>query len=197
MEVFSSIRHFSLVTGHFPMNPSEPQFWMMIASIVIAVCFIVMAIALIAVAMTVRKVIATVQRVEERVDPLITQVNAISVQGKEMSVQFTEVAGNLAVATKHLAESTELIKQEVAELRSIVTHTAIVARDKVELVSDTIDRTHMQVTDTTRFVQHKIVEPAREIAAIMAGVRKGLEVLFAPAPKQLDRVYMDEDMFIG
>ena len=91
----------------------------------------------------------------------------------------------------------ELIKQEVAELRSIVTQTAIVARDKVELVSDTIDRTHMQVTDTTRFVQNKIVEPAREIAAIMAGVRKGLEVLFAPAPKQIDRVYMDDEMFIG
>ena len=57
--------------------------------------------------------------------------------------------------------------------------------------------THGQVVDTTEFVQRKIVEPAREIAAIMAGVRKGLEVLFAPTPKQLDRVYMDEDMFIG
>lgn len=179
------------------MNASDPQFWMMIASIVIAVCFIVMAIALIAVAMTVRRVTATVQRVEERVDPLITQVNAISVQGKEMSVQFTEVATNLAAATKHLAESTELIKEEVAELRSLVSSTALVARDKVEMVSDTIDRTHGQVVDTTEFVQRKIVEPAREIAAIMAGVRKGLEVLFAPAPKQLDRVYMDEDMFIG
>ncbi|MCW5956447.1 MAG: hypothetical protein KIT61_07665 [Pyrinomonadaceae bacterium] len=179
------------------MNASDPQFWMMIASIVIAVCFIVMAIALIAVAMTVRRVTATVQRVEERVDPLITQVNAISVQGKEMSVQFTEVATNLAAATKHLAESTELIKQEVAELRSLVSSTALVARDKVEMVSDTIDRTHGQVVDTTEFVQRKIVEPAREIAAIMAGVRKGLEVLFAPSPKQLDRAYMDEDMFIG
>ena len=179
------------------MNASDPQFWMMIASIVIAVCFIVMAIALIAVAMTVRRVTATVQRVEERVDPLITQVNAISVQGKEMSVQFTEVATNLAIATKHLAESTELIKEEVAELRSLVSSTALVARDKVEMVSDTIDRTHGQVVDTTEFVQRKIVEPAREIAAIMAGVRKGLEVLFAPSPNQLDRAYMDEDMFIG
>lgn len=179
------------------MNASDPQFWMMIASIVIAVCFIVMAIALIAVALTVRRVTATVHRIEERVDPLITQVNAISIQGKEMSVQFTEVAGNLAVATRNLAESTELIKEEVAELRSLVSSTALVARDKVEMVSNTIDRTHMQVTDTTEFVQRKIVEPAREIAAIMAGVRKGLEVLFAPAPKQLDRVYMEEDMFIG
>ena len=179
------------------MNANDPQFWMMIASIVIAVCFIFMAIALIAVAMTVRKITATVHRVEERVDPLLTQVNAISVQGREMSVQFSEVASNLAVATKHLAESTELIKEEVAELRTIVSSTALVARDKVEMVAGTIDRTHMQVTDTTQFVHQKIVEPAREIAAIMSGVRKGLEVLFAPAPKQIDRVYVDEDLFIG
>lgn len=179
------------------MNASDPQLWMMIASIVIVVCFIVMAGALVGVYVVVRRVTATVRRVEERVDPLITQVNAISVQGKEMSVQFSEVAANLAVATRHLAESTELIKEEVAELRTIVSSTALVARDKVEMVSNTIDRTHMQVTDTTEFVQRKIVEPAREIAAIMAGVKKGLEVLFAPAPKQIDRVYVEDELFIG
>jgi uncharacterized protein YoxC len=179
------------------MNATEPQFWMMIASIVIAICFVVMAIAMIAVAVTVRRVTKTVQRVEERVDPLITQVNAIGVQGREMSVHFSEVSANLSTATRHLAESTELIKEEVADLRQIVSSTALVARDKVEMVSQTIDRTHTQVTNTTEFVQQRIVEPAREIAAIMAGVKKGLEVLFAPAPKQIDRVYMDDEMFIG
>jgi glycerol-3-phosphate dehydrogenase len=103
----------------------------------------------------------------------------------------------LSVATKHLAESTELIKEELAELKLLVGETAVTARDKVALVSQTIDRTQMQVVNTTDFVQAKIVEPAREVAAIMAGVRKGLEVLFAPSPKQLDRAYEEEEMFIG
>lgn len=179
------------------MNASEPQFWMMVASIVIAVCFVVMAIATIAIAVIVRRVVATVNRVEERIDPLITKVDAISLQGKEISVHFTEVSSNLSLATRHLAESTEIIKDEVAELRTMVNSTALVARDKVNMVSRTIDRTHDQVTDTTEFVQRKIVEPAREIAAIMAGVKKGLEVLFAPSPKQIDRSYMDDEMFIG
>jgi hypothetical protein len=170
---------------------------MMIASIVIAVCFIVMAIALIAIAVIVRRVIGTVTRLEEQVSPLITKVDAISKQGQEMSVYFTEVSSNLSTASLHLAESTQLIKEEVAELRTIVGSTALVARDKVEMVSHTIDRTHDQVLDTTQFVQQKIVTPAREIAAIMAGVKRGLEVLFAPSPKQIDRVYMDDEMFIG
>jgi hypothetical protein len=156
-----------------------------------------MAIALIAIAVIVRRVVATVKRIEDRVDPLITKVDAISLQGKEMSVYFTEVSSNLSTATKYLAESTGLIKDEVAELRLLVGETALVARDKVDMVSRTIDKTHLQVTNTTEFVQQKIVIPAREIAAIMAGVKKGLEVLFAPAPKQIDRVYHEDEMFIG
>jgi uncharacterized protein YoxC len=179
------------------MNSSDPQFWMMVSSIVIAICFIVMAIALIAIAVIIRRVVTTVRNIEERVDPLITKVDAISAQGREISVHFNEISANLSVATKYLSESTELIKEEVAELRSLVSDTAITARDKVEMVSHTIDRTHMQVTNTTEFVNQKIVVPAREIAAIMAGVKKGLEVLFAPAPKQIDRVYTEEELFIG
>jgi len=179
------------------MSASDPQFWMMISSIVIAICFVVMAIGLLWIAVTVRKVVATVKRVEERIDPLITKVDAMGFQAKEISIHFNEISGNLSAATKYLAESTELIKEEVAELKQLVGETAITAKDKVAMVSQTIDRTHMQVVNTTDFVHAKIVEPAREIAAIMAGVRKGLEVLFAPSPKQIDSVYQDDEMFIG
>ena len=127
----------------------------------------------------------------------IGKVNAISEQGKLISVQFNDISENLATATKYFAESAGLIREEVAELKVLVGQTAIVAKDKVELVSNTIDRTQLQVITTTDFIQKKVVEPAREIAAIMSGVRKGLEVLFAPAPKQIDRVYVDDEMFIG
>jgi methyl-accepting chemotaxis protein len=179
------------------MNVSEPQFWIMIASIVIAICFVVMAIALIVIANIVRKVVGTVNRLEDKVNPLMTKVNLIGEQGKEIAVQFNEVSGHLSTATKHLSESVGLVKEEVVELKALVGQTAIVAKDKVELVSRTIDRTNHQVVTTTDFIQNKVVGPAREIAAVMAGVRKGLEVLFAPAPKQIDRVYTDDEMFIG
>lgn len=179
------------------MNGNDPQFWVMISSIVTAVCFIVMAIAMIVVAVVVRRMVKTVARLEQRFDPLISKVNAMSAQGKEISVHFTEISANLSTATRHLAESTELIKQEVVELKQLVGETAITAKDKVAMVSQTIDRTHDQVVDTTEFVQRKIVEPAREIAAVMAGVKRGLEVLFAPAPKPLDRAYMEDELFIG
>lgn len=179
------------------MNTSDPQFWQMVSSIIIAVCFVFMAIAFLWIAVTVRKVVATVKNVEEKVEPLIRKVDAISAQGKEISVHFTEISANLSTATRHLSESTALIKEEIADLRVLVGQTAVTAKDKVEMVSRSIDKTHSQVLDTTEFVNQKIVVPAREIAAIMAGVKRGLEVLFAPAPKQLDRAYSDDEMFIG
>ena len=169
----------------------------MISSIIIAVMFVVMAVALMWIAITVRRVVNTVNNIEERETPLITKVDAISAQGREISVHFNEISANLSLTTKYLAESTELIKEEIAELRMLVSETAITAKDKVEMVSRSIDRTHGQVMDTTEFVQQKIVVPAREIAAIMAGVKRGLEVLFAPSPKQIDRVYTEDEMFIG
>ena len=179
------------------MNANDPQFWMMIASMVIAVCFIVMAIALIAIAIIIKKVIGTVSRLEKQVEPLITQVNQISVQGAEVAVQFNELSGHLAIASKNFSDSTGLIKEEVAELKQLIGQTAIVAKDKVEIVSAAIDRTQLQVTTTADFIQAKVVQPASEIAAVMAGVRRGLEVLFAPSPKRIDRAYHEDDLFIG
>lgn len=179
------------------MNTSEPQFWMMIASIIIAICFIVMAGALITIAFIIKRVVGTVLRLEEKVEPLIGQVNAMSVQGKEIAVQFNNLSGNLAVASKHFSESAALIKDEVAEIKQLVGITAHEAKDKVALVSQTIDRTQLQVITTADFIQAKVVEPAVEMAAIMAGVRRGLEVLFAPRPKRIDRAYQEDELFIG
>ena len=179
------------------MNTNDPQFWQMISSIVIAVSFVFMAGSLIWIAVTVKRVVKTVKNIEERVEPLIIKVDAISAQGREISVHFNEISANLSTTTRYLAESTELIKEEIAELRQLVSETAVTAKDKVEMVSNTIDRTHSQVLDTTEFVNRKIVVPAREIAAVMAGVKRGLEVLFAPSPKQIDRAYTDDEMFIG
>ena len=129
----------------------------------------------------------SVNRMEAKMEPLIERVSAMSEQGKQMAVQgkliaeqFTAVSGHLSTATQHFSESLAIVKAEVGELKALVSDTAVEARDKVALVSRTIDRTHTQVALTTDFIQSKVIEPARELAAIMAGFRRGLEVLVAP-----------------
>ncbi len=183
------------------MSTNDPMFWIMV---IIAVSFVFIAVAMIALAVFVSRAVKTVNRLEEKIEPLLERVTAISEQGKLVAVQgkliaeqFTVVSGHLSTATGHVSESLAVIKSEIIELKALVSETAVEARDKVELVSRTIDRTHLQVAQTTDYVQSKVIEPAREIAAIMAGFRRGLEVLVAPMPKPINQTYAEDEMFIG
>jgi hypothetical protein len=182
-------------------NTNDPMFWIMV---IIAVSFVAMAITMLCMAVFVSRAVATVKRLEEKLEPLIERLNFVSdqgkqiaVQGKQIAEQFNAVAGHLSTATQHVADSLAIVKVEVAELKELVNDTAIEARQKVAMVSSTIDRTHRQVVNTTDFIENKVIEPARELAAIMAGFRRGLEVLVAPAPKPINQIYGEEEMFIG
>ncbi len=183
------------------MNPNDPLFWILV---VIALSFVVIAVAMVAIAVVVSRAAKSVNRLEEKLEPLIEKVTVVSEQGKQIAVQgkliaeqFTAVAGHLSAATLNLSESMTLIKDEVRELKLVVHQGAREAHDKVEMVSRTLDRTHKQVVSTTAFIQSKVIEPARELAAIMAGFRRGLEVLLAPVPKPINQIYGEDEMFIG
>jgi hypothetical protein len=150
------------------------------------------------------RAVKSVNRMEERLAPLMTRATALSeqgtaiaVQGRQIAEQFNVMSGHLSTATMHLSESTALIKEEVRGLMMVADETADMAREKVQLVSHAIDTTHERVVNTTEFIQTKVIEPARELAAILAGLRRGLEVLVAPAPSPINSSYGDEEMFIG
>ena len=186
------------------MNPHEPLFWLVIITGLIAISFVMIAGAMIAMAVFVNRAVKSVNRLEQKLDPLINRASAISeqaqgiaVQGRQIAEQFSVMSGHLSTATGNLAESTALIKEEVRGIMALADETAHVAKEKVAVVSHAIDTTHERVMDTTEFIQRKVIEPARELAAILAGVRRGLEVLVAPAPSPIDRSYGDEEMFIG
>ena len=183
------------------MSTNDPAFWVMV---VVAVSFVVIAAAMVVVAVVVGRVVRTVSNVERRVEPLFDrvagltdQVRLIAAEGKVVAEQVGVMSGHLSTASMHFAETSALIKDEVRELKQIVGVTAETARDKVEMISRSIDQTHHQLVVTTNFITGKVINPARELAAIMVGVRRGLEVLVAPTPKQIDQTYGEDEMFIG
>ena len=185
----------------FQMSVNDPAFWFML---IVAVAFVAIAVAIVMMALTVRRVVVMVGNLERRAEPLLDrvallseQVKEITVQGKEVAEQVTLMSTHLATASVHFSESSALIKEEVRELKQLVGYTSVTARDKVEQVSRAVDQAQKQFTATTFFIHTKLVEPARELAAIMAGVRRGLEVLVSPAPKQIDQTYGEDEMFIG
>ncbi|HEX8897910.1 MAG TPA: hypothetical protein VF751_04375 [Chthoniobacterales bacterium] len=186
------------------MNPQQPLFWLVIITAIIAVSFLVIASAMVAIAVLVNRTVKTVTRLEGKLDPLINRASAISeqaqgiaVQGRQIAEQFHVMSGHLSTATGNLAESTALIKEEVRGIMSLADETAHMAKEKVQVVSRAIDTTHERVMDTTEFIHEKVIEPARELAAILVGVRRGLEVLVAPAPSPINRTYGEDEMFIG
>ena len=186
------------------MNPHEPLFWLVVITGIIALSFIMIACAMVAMAVFANRAVKSVNRMEERLAPLMTRATALSeqgtaiaVQGRQIAEQFNVMSGHLSTATMHLSESTALIKEEVRGLMMVADETADMAREKVQLVSHAIDTTHERVVNTTEFIQTKVIEPARELAAILAGLRRGLEVLVAPAPSPINSSYGDEEMFIG
>ena len=183
------------------MSTNDPAFWVLV---VVAVSFVVIAAAMVAVAVLVGRAVRTVRSVESRLAPLVErlgalaeQAQAIAAQGREVAEQVAVMSGHLSTATMHFSESLALVRAEVSELKQVVGHSAETARGHVERISRSLDETHEQLTVTTNYVTSRIINPAREIAAIMAGVRRGLEVLLAPAPKQINESYAEEEMFIG
>ena len=183
------------------LNTNDPAFWVLV---VVAVSFVVIAVAAVVVAVVAGRVVRTVSNVERRVEPLVErvhglaeQVRLIAAQGREVAEQLTVMSGHLATATMHFSESAAIVKEEVRELKQIVGLSAETARDKVEMISRSIDQTHQQLMVTTNFITGKVINPARELAAIMVGVRRGLEVLVAPTPKPINQTYGEEEMFIG
>jgi hypothetical protein len=183
------------------LSTNDPAFWVMV---VVAVSFVVIAAAAVVVAVLAARAVRLVRGVEAKVGPLVERVGAlteqaqaIAAQGREVAEQVSIMSGHLSTATHHFSESMALIRGEVAELKDVVGLSAETARDKIEKISRSIDETHGQLVLTTNYVTSRIINPAREIAAIMAGVRRGLEVLLAPAPKQINESYAEEEMFIG
>jgi uncharacterized protein YoxC len=186
------------------MSTNDPAFWTMVMTIIMAASFVLIAAMMVVMALVVRRVVRVVTEVERRVEPLMERVTGLADQarliaseGKVVAEQVGVMSGHLSTATMHFSESMALIKEEVRELKELVGVSAETARDKVEMISRSIDETHQQLMVTTNFINGKVVRPARELAAIMAGVRRGLEVLVAPAPKPIDQTYAEEEMFIG
>jgi hypothetical protein len=183
------------------LSTNDPAFWVLV---VVAVSFVVIAAAMVSVAVLVGRAVRAVRSVESRVGPLVERVGAlaeqaqaIAAQGREVAEQVAVMSGHLSTATLHFSESMALIRGEVAELKEVVGLSAETARDKIEKISRSIDETHGRLMVTTNYVTSRIINPAREIAAIMAGVRRGLEVMLAPTPKQINESYAEEEMFIG
>ena len=70
------------------------------------------------------------------------------------------------------------IERQVADLDALVT------------------RTEERIESTTVEVQTTVIEPIREVSALLIGMKRAINTLFLRDRKQIDQAYQDEEMFI-
>jgi hypothetical protein len=63
-------------------------------------------------------------------------------------------------------------------------------------IDSLLTRTQHRIDDTSHEVQTTVLEPIREVSALLVGLRRTIEAIFSRR-KSIDQAYQDEEMFIG
>jgi methyl-accepting chemotaxis protein len=133
----------------------------------------------------------------ERTGKLIEQVtrNVEPVLGaaRELMVETRE---RVALITGNINEISELAKGQMTRIDGFVKDTTERAQLQIVRLDQLVDETMTRVEETTEAIQRGVLAPVREISAITAGVRAGLEFLMRRRRKTVERATQDEELFI-
>ena len=161
----------------------------LLASLVVAVLVaqtILLLVFVIAFRNWLKRTGTILEQVTRNVEPVLLASRELLMEGRE----------KIASVTANLTEISQIARDQVVRLDGLVKDTTERAHMQVvrldHLVGDTMNR----VEETTEAIQQGVLGPVREVAAVMAGVRTGLEFLFHRNRKTVERATHDEELFI-
>jgi hypothetical protein len=186
-----------------------------VAAIVVTLSIIVQALMFINIYAKMKKLTEIASSLQAKAEPALTKLEPLVVQVQTVTsnlsgsvesigVQAKETFDKVAVEARAIAAAVSVTSREIAGL----------ARHQAEEVSGTLDltnaalqrqvkdldrllaRTQERIELTTTEVQATILNPVRELVALIAGIKRTIDVLFARDRKALDKAYPDEEMFI-
>jgi methyl-accepting chemotaxis protein len=195
----------------------QPTFYVVMtaAAVVIVLSFIVQTALFMFIYSAIKKLTGIAASVQAKAEPLIAKTGPVidQVQGtiatvkdsvERISEQTKEAFDKITVETRAVAAAVSTSSQEIARL----------AQHQAEQISQTLDytnatmqrqvaeldsmlvRTQDRFEDTTREVQSTVLQPMRELSAMLVGLRRILESLFGRNRKPIDQAYQDEELFI-
>ena len=186
-----------------------------IAAVIIGLSFIVQAAALIFIYGAVKKLNATAASLQAKADPLLVKAGPMldQVQGtlatvkgsvEKISAQARDTFDKVTVETRAISaavsassqEITNLARRQATQISSTLDYSTATIQRQVASLDGLLTRTQNRIEGTTIELQTTVVEPIREVASLLAGLRRTLEMLFGRGRKTIDRAYQDEEMFI-
>jgi prophage DNA circulation protein len=154
-------------------------------------------------------IIAKVEPIIAKVEPVIDQVQSTiaTVKGtvEKISAQAKESFEKVTVETRAIAAAVSASSQEIAgiarhqadQISATLDFATSTLQHKVVELDDLLTRTQGRIEDTTIEVQTTVLQPMREVSALLVGLRRTIETLFGRDRKQINQAYQDEEMFIG
>ena len=157
----------------------------------VAIAVLMQAAAMTGMWLSVRKIPGQIESirndVKQRIDPLSQSVTEIVTNSRE---PIRTISTNLSEISRIIRERAGHVDSTVAEL---VDRSRLQVIRVDQMVSDLVER----VETTSEAVQQNVLRPIQEVAAVVKGVRTGLEFLFARRRSSgMSDVPQDEQLFI-
>jgi uncharacterized protein YoxC len=194
-----------------------------VATAVITLSFIIQMFMMIGIARAVKRLMGIAEGLQQKVEPVIAKAEPIIARVEPLVEQVQGTITNVRGAVdKITAQAQETFEKVTVETRAIAAAVSTSSREiaglaqrQAEQVSTTIDmatttlqrqiveidglltRTQDRIEGTTLEVQSGVLQPMRELSALLVGLRRTVEMLFGRGRKPIDRAYQDEEMFIG
>ncbi|HWP42493.1 MAG TPA: hypothetical protein VNO14_04610, partial [Blastocatellia bacterium] len=93
-------------------------------------------------------------------------------------------------------EITGLARHQAQQISETIDLTTSTLQRQVAELDALLGRTQDRIETTTVEVQTTVVQPMRELSALLAGLKRAIDTLFLRDRKQIDQAYQDEEMFI-
>src|SRR6185436_4603469 len=138
-----------------------------------------------------------IDQVQGTIVTVKASVETISAHAREAFEKVTVETRSVAAAVSATSqELTSLARHQAEQISSTLDYTTNTLQRQVGELDALMSRTQERVEVTSVEIQATVVQPIREVAALLAGLRKTLEMLFGRGRKPIDRAYQDEEMFI-
>lgn len=165
--------------------------WLIIFVVVAALALFLQSLAMVGLYFSIRQLYGFLTKMEgetrERLDKLSDNLSDIVVSARE---PLKNITSNIVEISTLLRARTEQIDGVIADLTDR-TRLQVIRLD--QMVTGMVERAE----HTAAAVEQNVVAPVQEVAAVMKGVRRGLEFLFARRrAASATEAVQDEQMFI-
>jgi hypothetical protein len=188
---------------------------MTVAAAVIVLSFIVQAAMFMFIYGAIKRLTGIAASLQAKAEPLIAKagpmmdqvqgtistvtdsVQKISIQAKEAFEKVTVESRAVAAAVSASSqEITRLARHQAEQISQTLDYTSATLQRQVSELDGLLVRTQDRFEDTTKEVQLTVLQPMRELSAMLVGLRRILETLFGRHRKPIDQAYQDEELFI-